>query len=60
MKEFAPWRGGLRRGQRSSLQYAQLMVSKSCKSNPETGEQGRIRVVTVLIQRVLFFKMGKN
>lgn len=47
MKEFAPLRGSLYQGQRSSLLYAQLMGSKSCNSNPKTAGQESVHVVLV-------------
>lgn len=58
IKEFAPRRGGLCRGQRSSLQYAQLKVSKSCKSNPETADQES--VCCHCIDSACAFEMGSS
>lgn len=51
MKEFTPWEGTLYQGQRSSLQYALLIGSKSCRSNPETADHESVHVV--LVQHVL-------
>lgn len=53
MKEVTPWKGTLYQGQRSSLQYALLMGSKSCRSNPETADHESVHVV--LVQHVLYY-----